>query len=59
VPASGGTVYLTAADATGMMVSYIQSNYQGLGSGIVVDGISMPNQGYIFKLDDGYFAASE
>jgi hypothetical protein len=30
VPASGGTVYLTAADATGMMVSYIQSNYQGL-----------------------------
>jgi gamma-glutamyltranspeptidase/glutathione hydrolase len=26
VPASGGTVYLTAADATGMMVSYIQSN---------------------------------
>ena len=37
-PASGGTVYLTAADATGMMVSYIQSNYQGFGSGIVVDG---------------------
>jgi gamma-glutamyltranspeptidase/glutathione hydrolase len=44
VPASGGTVYLTAADATGMMVSYIQSNYQGLGSGIVVDGISMQIQ---------------
>jgi len=37
-PASGGgTVYLTAADAHGMMVSYIQSNYQGFGSGIVVD----------------------
>jgi gamma-glutamyltranspeptidase / glutathione hydrolase len=45
LPASGGTVYLTAADATGMMVSYIQSNYQGLGSGIVVDGISMQNRG--------------
>jgi gamma-glutamyltranspeptidase/glutathione hydrolase len=43
VPASGGTVYLTAADAMGMMVSYIQSNYQGFGSGIVVDGISMQN----------------
>ena len=41
VPDSAGTVYLTAADATGMMVSYIQSNYQGFGSGIVVDGISM------------------
>jgi gamma-glutamyltranspeptidase/glutathione hydrolase len=50
VPASGGTVYLTAADATGMMVSYIQSNYQGLGSGIVVDGISMQNRGYSFVL---------
>jgi hypothetical protein len=46
VPASGGTVYLTAADAMGMMVSYIQSNYHGFGSGIVVDGISMQNRGY-------------
>jgi gamma-glutamyltranspeptidase / glutathione hydrolase len=50
VPASTGTVYLTAADATGMMVSYIQSNYQGFGSGIVVDGISMQNRGYGFVL---------
>ena len=49
-PASSGTVYLTAADATGMMVSYIQSNYQGFGSGIVVDGISMQNRGYGFVL---------
>src|SRR6185436_17331810 len=32
-PARGGTVYLTAADASGMMVSFIQSNYQGFGSG--------------------------
>jgi gamma-glutamyltranspeptidase / glutathione hydrolase len=30
VPASGGTVYLTAADAMGMMVSYIRSNYRAL-----------------------------
>ncbi|HKA43719.1 MAG TPA: gamma-glutamyltransferase family protein [Burkholderiales bacterium] len=50
IPGSGGTVYLTAADASGMMVSYIQSNYQGLGSGIVVDGISMQNRGYGFVL---------
>jgi gamma-glutamyltranspeptidase/glutathione hydrolase len=50
VPGSAGTVYLTAADATGMMISYIQSNYQGFGSGIVVDGISMQNRGYGFVL---------
>src|SRR5262249_52514174 len=53
-PASGGTVYLTAADAEGMMVSYIQSNYQGFGSGIVVDGISMQNRGYGFVLRPGH-----
>ena len=50
VPGRGGTVYLTAADASGMMVSYIQSNYQGFGSGIVVNGISMQNRGYGFVL---------
>src|SRR5262249_47637918 len=50
VPGRGGTVYLTAADASGMMISYIQSNYQGLGSGVVVDGISMQNRGYSFVL---------
>ena len=50
VPGSAGTVYLTAADASGMMVSYIQSNYQGFGSGIVVDGIALQNRGYGFVL---------
>ncbi|MBM2803152.1 MAG: Gamma-glutamyltransferase [Deltaproteobacteria bacterium] len=50
VPSRGGTVYLTAADESGMMVSYIQSNYQGFGSGIVVNGISMQNRGYGFVL---------
>src|SRR5207245_9626752 len=50
VPGRGGTVYLTAADASGMMISYIQSNYQGLGSGVVVDGISMQNRGHNFVL---------
>jgi gamma-glutamyltranspeptidase / glutathione hydrolase len=55
-PPSGGTVYLTAADASGMMVSYIQSNYMGFGSGIVVDGtgISLQNRGYGFSLRPGH-----
>jgi gamma-glutamyltranspeptidase/glutathione hydrolase len=54
VPGRGGTVYLTAADAAGMMVSFIQSNYQGFGSGIVVDGISLQNRGYGFVLAPGH-----
>src|SRR5712664_2294477 len=37
-PPKGGTVYLTAADAGGMMVSMIQSNFMGFGSGVVVPG---------------------
>jgi gamma-glutamyltranspeptidase/glutathione hydrolase len=55
-PPTGGTVYLTAADASGMMVSYIQSNYAGFGSGVVVDGtgISMQNRGYGFVLTPGH-----
>jgi gamma-glutamyltranspeptidase/glutathione hydrolase len=55
VPPSG-TVYLTTADASGMMVSYIQSNYMGFGSGIVVPGtgISMQNRGSAFSLQRGH-----
>ena len=51
-PAQGGTVYLTAADESGMMVSYIQSNYAGFGSGVVVPGtgISLQNRGYGFSV---------
>ncbi|HNK18416.1 MAG TPA: gamma-glutamyltransferase, partial [Piscinibacter sp.] len=37
-PVKGGTIYLTAADERGMMVSFIQSNYMGFGSGVVVPG---------------------
>ena len=50
----GGTIYLSAADAGGMMVSYIQSNYMGFGSGIVVPGwgISLQNRGHGFTLDE-------
>ena len=53
-PGRSGTVYLTAADASGMMVSYIQSNYMGFGSGVVVDGISLQNRGYGFVLRPGH-----
>ena len=55
VPA-GGTVYLTAADAAGMMVSMIQSNYAGFGSGVVVagTGISLQNRGTNFTSAQGH-----
>ena len=50
-----GTVYLSAADRSGMMVSCIQSNYMGFGSGIVVPGtgISLQNRGTCFSLRKG------
>ena len=52
IPKVGDTVYLTTADEDGMMVSYIQSNYMGFGSGIVVPGtgISLQNRGNGFTL---------
>ncbi len=52
-PVRGGTIYLTAADASGMMVSFIQSNYMGFGSGCVEPtfGISLQNRGHNFHLD--------
>ena len=52
-PVKGGTIYLTAADERGMMVSLIQSNYMGFGSGIVVPGygVSLQNRGHGFSLD--------
>ena len=55
-PPRGGTVYLCAGDAAGMMVSLIQSNYMGFGSGVVVPGtgISLQNRGAGFVLDAGH-----
>lgn len=49
----GGTIYLSAADESGMMISFIQSNYQGFGSGVVVPGygVSLQNRGHGFSLD--------
>jgi gamma-glutamyltranspeptidase / glutathione hydrolase len=54
-PVKGGTIYLTSADENGMMVSFIQSNYQGFGSGCVEPtfGISLQNRGFGFVLDKG------
>jgi gamma-glutamyltranspeptidase/glutathione hydrolase len=56
MPPPAGTVYLTAADESGMMVSLIQSNYMGFGSGVVVPGtgISLQNRGTGFSLEDGH-----
>lgn len=56
MPKTGGTVYLASADAAGTMVSYIQSNYHGFGSGVVVPGtgISLHNRGEDFSLVPGH-----
>ena len=52
-PKVGGTVYLSTADASGMMVSFIQSNYAGFGSGVCVPetGIHLQNRGAGFSMD--------
>lgn len=56
LPPQGGTIYLTAADSNGMMVSFIQSNYHGFGSGVVIPdtGIAMHNRGVSFSLKPGH-----
>jgi gamma-glutamyltranspeptidase/glutathione hydrolase len=55
-PPGGGTVYLCAADADGMMVSLIESNYMGFGSGIMggSTGIMLQNRGAYFSLDPAH-----
>ena len=55
-PVKGGTIYLTAADESGLMVSFIQSNYMGFGSGLVLPGygISLQNRGHCFTLEAGH-----
>ncbi len=54
-PVKGGTIYLTAADENGMMVSFIQSNYMGFGSGCVEPqfGVSLQNRACAFSLEAG------
>lgn len=53
LPPTGGTIYLSTSDEQGRMVSFIQSNYMGFGSGIVVPefGISLQNRGFGFSMD--------
>lgn len=55
-PKLGGTVLLNVGDASGMMVSFIQSNYDGFGSGVVVPGtgVSLQNRGFGFTTQEGH-----
>ncbi|MFQ5693549.1 MAG: gamma-glutamyltransferase family protein, partial [Nitrospinota bacterium] len=53
----GDTIYLTTADRDGMMVSLIQSNYRGMGSGLSPDGLGfiLQDRGELFDLEEGHF----
>jgi gamma-glutamyltranspeptidase/glutathione hydrolase len=53
---TGDTVYLTTADESGMMVSLIQSNYRGMGSGMAPPGLGfvLQDRGELFSLDEGH-----
>ena len=55
-PKPGGTILLCTADAAGNMVSYIQSQYEGFGSGVVIPGtgIAMQNRGACFTLEEAH-----
>jgi gamma-glutamyltranspeptidase/glutathione hydrolase len=55
-PGHGDTTCVCAADADGMMVSLLQSNFRGLGSGLVPDGLGfmLQNRGELFALEDGH-----
>jgi gamma-glutamyltranspeptidase / glutathione hydrolase len=60
-PTQGDTTYFSVADADGMMVSWIQSNYRGMGSGLVPDdgnggtlGFMLQDRGELFALTDGH-----
>jgi len=55
-PSHGDTTYFTVADANGLMVSQIQSNFRGMGSGLVADGLGFmfQDRGQLFSLKDGH-----
>lgn len=57
----GDTVYLTVADKDGNMVSLIQSNYRGMGSGMVPPGLGfmLQDRGQLFSLEEGHFNVIE
>ncbi|MGB1349949.1 MAG: gamma-glutamyltransferase [Flavobacteriaceae bacterium] len=54
---SGDTIYLTTADSEGNMVSLIQSNYRGMGSGMIPPGLGfmLQDRGELFSLEKGHF----
>ena len=56
LPPRGGTVYLCAVDGDGLMISMIQSNFSGFGSGVVVPelGVALQNRGAGFTLEAGH-----
>jgi gamma-glutamyltranspeptidase / glutathione hydrolase len=55
-PSHGDTTYFTVADKDGMMISQIQSNFRGMGSGLVADGLGFmfQDRGELFSLQDGH-----
>jgi gamma-glutamyltranspeptidase / glutathione hydrolase len=55
-PSHGDTTYFTVADSDGMMISMIQSNFRGMGSGLVADGLGFmfQDRGELFSLTDGH-----
>jgi gamma-glutamyltranspeptidase/glutathione hydrolase len=55
-PSQGDTTYFTVADSDGMMISQIQSNFRGMGSGLVADGLGFmfQDRGQLFSLQDGH-----
>lgn len=55
-PSRGDTTYFSCADKDGMMVSMIQSNFRGMGSGLVADGLGFmfQDRGQLFSLADGH-----
>jgi gamma-glutamyltranspeptidase/glutathione hydrolase len=55
-PSHGDTTYFTVSDSSGMMVSMIQSNFRGMGSGLVADGLGFmfQDRGQLFSLKDGH-----
>jgi gamma-glutamyltranspeptidase/glutathione hydrolase len=55
-PSHGDTTYFTAADDSGLMISMIQSNFRGMGSGLMPDGLGFmfQDRGQLFSLKDGH-----
>ena len=58
---NGDTIYLTVADSEGNMVSLIQSNYRGMGSGMIPTGLGfmLQDRGELFSLDKDHFNVYE